>query len=289
MLQFCRLEFYIPCEKDFRVLLAGDTHLILADEMDNQRKRDLAKDRINCFGYPEPILEKWNETIDYANENCDLFLHVGDLIDFVSHKNLAVMKESMEKIRIPFLMAAGNHEFSQYVGEAFEDDAYKAQTFDIVQAEAANSLDFCSRVFNGVNFVAIDNVYYLFKERHIEMLKKECEKGLPIVLLLHTPLYTPDFFEQVMFSRKTPCAYLCGTPPEKMESYPENRRRQQMPDAVTLKMLDYLRDNPMIKGIWTGHFHTQFFTWFTPSIPMIVTGGNHRGEVTEIVIRNPKE
>ena len=34
-------------------------------------------------------------------------------------------------------MAAGNHEYSLYVGEAFEDEAYKIQSFALVQIRFA--------------------------------------------------------------------------------------------------------------------------------------------------------
>jgi len=57
---------------------------------------------------------------------------------------------------------AGNHEFSQYVGEAEEDEAYKAQSFAAVQGVYPNDLVFASRIVHGVNFVAVDNTYYRF-------------------------------------------------------------------------------------------------------------------------------
>lgn len=288
MLKFCHVDLQIPCGKPFRILLAGDTHLIHADEMDDPRKQELALRRIRDFGPTHEVQACWDETIEYANENCDLFLHAGDLIDFVSHKNHAVMKESLASVRIPFLMAAGNHEFSLYVGEAKEDDAYKAQSFDLIQSAVSNDLDFASLQLNGINFVAIDNSYYLFKERHLKKLKDECRKGLPIVLLLHNPLYSEGLHELSQKIRKHPCTWLCGVPEEKLTGYPPARREQQQPDETTSKMLDFLRSEPMIKGILAGHLHFQVISKFTKDIPQIITGGNYNGTVTEIFICNPR-
>lgn len=288
MLNCTRIELKVPCKKPFRILLAGDTHLIHVDEQDDLRKQELAVRRVRDFGPAEEVQAYWDETIRYANENCNLFLHAGDLIDFVSHKNCAVMKESLASIRIPLLMAAGNHEFSQYVGEAKEDDAYKAQSFEQIQSAARNHLDFASLQLNGINFIAIDNSYYLFKKRHLLQLKDECKKGFPIILLLHNPLFSEGLHDLSRQIRKQPCTYLCGVPDEYLIAYPPARREQQTPDEPTLKMLDFLRAEPLIKGIFAGHLHYQITSTFTRDIPQIVTGGNYNGAVTELFIRNPE-
>ena len=287
MLNCTRIALKVPCTKPFRILLAGDTHLIHVDEQDDLRKQELAVRRVRDFGPAEEVQAYWDETIRYANENCNLFLHAGDLIDFVSHKNCAVMKESLASIRIPLLMAAGNHEFSQYVGEAKEDDAYKAQSFERIQSAARNHLDFAALQCNGINFIAIDNSYYLFKEWHLLQLKEECKKGYPIILLFHNPLYSAGLHDLSRQIRKQPCTYLCGVPEEQLLSYPPARREQQQPDEPTLGMLEFLRSEPLIKGIFAGHLHFQIMADFTENIPQIITGGNYNGTVTEIFIRNP--
>ena len=197
------------------------------------------------------------------------------------------MKENQKKIRIPFLMAPGNHEFSQYVGEAKEDDACKAESFELVEKAADQVLDFAKLEYNGILFIAIDNSYYLFKERHLTLLKQECSKGFPVILLLHTPLYGEEMYDLSQKTRNHPCTYLCGVPEEKMHSYPPDRREQQKPDAVTLEMLDFIRTTPAIKGIFAGHLHFQALAPFTGESLQIITGGNFRGEVTEIFVQNP--
>ena len=61
-------------------------------------------------------------------------------------------------------MAAGNHEYSLYVGEAWEDAAYRNQSLATVQEAFINNIRMAARVIGGVNFVALDDGYYLFEE-----------------------------------------------------------------------------------------------------------------------------
>lgn len=284
MLNITRFELDIPCEKDFCVVHASDSHLIFADDRENQRKRELAARRVNDFGPADQVLTRFEETLAHALAHAELFLHTGDVIDFVSRKNLEVMQSRFEGVSM--LMCAGNHEFSQYVGEAKEDDAYKAQTFDLVQSYAPNDLDFTSKVVNGVNFVAIDNGYYLFKERHAAAFREEVRKGLPIILLLHNPIYTPALVEFHRMARpKSPCYYLCGAPEEILNGYPQARQEQQRADAETQSFIRMLRQEPLLKAIFAGHVHFPVITRFAEGVPQIVAGGNFRGELNEILIR----
>jgi hypothetical protein len=70
-------------------------------------------------------------------------------------------------------MATGNHEFSRYVGEAFEDERYRLGTYDYVQRHFRNDLTFAAREICGVNFVACNNGYYRFTGEQLDAVRKE--------------------------------------------------------------------------------------------------------------------
>ena len=57
---------------------------------------------------------------------------------------------------------------------------------------ALNVLEFASKIVNGINFVALDNSYYNFDKEQFCFLREQVAKGLPIILLLHNPLYEKD-------------------------------------------------------------------------------------------------
>ena len=106
----------IGAEKPFRFLHMSDTHFALADDRDDKRKNDLAKARSGWYSDAEKVS---SEIEAFAKENHLTIAHTGDYIDFVSEANLDRLKKFTEENDV--FMAAGNHEFSLYVGEAFED------------------------------------------------------------------------------------------------------------------------------------------------------------------------
>ncbi len=250
-----RIEIGLP--KPLRFLHTTDNHLTLADERDNERKRELAAARHHAFEDDDNRVQKsLDMMIDYCNQNCDLLLHTGDLIDFVSYKNLEVAKAYLD--RTDYIMCAGNHEFSQYVGEAWEDESYKRQSFSLVQSISKCNLEFSSRLIGGVNLVAVDNGYYYFLQEQLDALKTEVAKGYPILLLMHNPIYTEDLYDEMMVRRKRECAYLCGCPDEKLATYDEHRRRQQQPYFATNEFIEYVKNEPLVKALITGHLHFNY-------------------------------
>ena len=249
----------------FTVIHASDTHLTYADMRDGPRKVDLLAWRLPSFPHAEKTLAE----LGALSEELQVpILHTGDLIDYVSCANLEAVKAFTSTHDV--FMATGNHEFSLYVGEAKEDAAYRNQSLPAVQACFRNNIRMDSRVINGVNFVALDNGYYLFEPEQYAFLKGEVAKGLPIVLMMHTPLFDPVYYERMM--SYCPCAYLMGVPDELMQSYPPDRYEQQKADALTLDMMDYVAKEPLIKFILTGHQHFNFESVYAGRIPQLTVG-----------------
>ena len=249
----------------FRLLHISDTHLTLADSRDDKRKLDLAADRSKYFPNAEKDLA---EACGLAKREHMTIVHTGDLIDFVSEKNLDRAAEFTRDNDVFFI--AGNHEFSLYVGEAFEDEAYRNQSLAHVQKSFPDDLRFCVRVINGVKLIGIDDGYYRFDEPQLEALKRECDEGLPIILLLHNPLHEPELYSHAM--KNNPCAYLTSTPEELMTGYGEYRYRQQKADEITLEATRFIESCPLIKAIFAGHLHYDYDGVVAGRLPQYVTG-----------------
>lgn len=272
----------VGAARPFRALHLSDSHICRADDRENERKRALAEGRSAVFdeGVPGRSEEYLREQLAYADAHRLPILYTGDFCDFVSEANLEAMRETL--FTRDCFMAAGNHEYSLYVGEAFEDEAYKLQSYDHVQSFCENDLRFAAREMGGVNFVAVDNVYYNFTDDQLARLRREIEKGLPIVLMMHTPIYTPELRDYVLDELKQPCAYLVGAPENVAASYPPDRRVQQSTDAPTRAFIDYVQSQPLIRAVLAGHLHYDFETRLPGGARQIVTGGGFRGCAREI-------
>lgn len=278
----------VGATEPFYALHISDTHLTRVDERDNERKKELSAWRKKSFPHAEEYFE---DAIRYAKEDKMLLLHTGDLIDFVSDANLEYVKDKLQGVDCFF--AAGNHEYSQYVGEAKEDEAYKAQSYDKVQAVYPNNLKFATRVINGVNFVAIDDVYYNFTKEHLELMKNEVKKGLPIVLMCHVPIYTEHSYAVEIHKNNGRCAYVTGAPLELTETYecdptlPEelqwkNRSVQQFSDKPTLAFVKWIKKQPLVKAVLCGHNHEFYQGPFSDTAMQHMAGATYKGMATEI-------
>ncbi len=270
----------INAEQPFKALHISDSHLCLADSRENDRKLKLAQDRKRYFNRGEQYLDA---ALDHAGKNGELLLYTGDLIDFVSQSNLEAISKKFQNANV--FGSAGNHEFSQYVGEAREDAAYKAQSFDRVQKAYPNDLTFASQIVNGVNLVAFDNVYYNVTAEQLARFKEETAKGLPIVAFCHCPFYTPELFDFAMNRPGAKCAYVVAVPEEEMKHYESYRGRQQKADRQTVEFFDWFKKQPLIKALFCGHLHYNWNGPVSPTARQYVVGGNFAGNAYEITFQ----
>ena len=269
----------------FTLFHMSDNHISLADGRDNERKQNLAKRRADAFtaGRPHRLQERTEELLAYVRESGHPMVHTGDMIDFTSEANFDYARRAFDGIDV--MMAAGNHEFSQYVGEAWEDEAYKAQSMAAVVGTFSDRILFGERIINGVKIITLDNNYYYITPLLFDKLKAALADGMPAVLAMHTPLYSADMYEQVM-AGKAPDAppYLFACPEEKLRALEAKRNRQQIPDALSTEFLHFCENCPNLKAVLAGHLHEFFASRLDSGIPQYIAGGACGGEMIEYTV-----
>lgn len=285
-LELRRIRLEVGASKPFKAVHVSDTHIVRADATDKDpRKVELAAKRCKHMRYGEHYL---NEAVAAARRDNALLLHTGDMIDFVSNANLDLVGRYFGSD--DWFVSSGNHEFSKYVGEAREDAAYKADSYDRVSAHYPNDLTFASRVVNGINFVAIDDVYYNLTESQLALMEKEVAKGLPIVILCHVPFYTPRHHDDELKRSRGLCSYQTGVPDDKIATWRapakplskaddwRDRRIQQRADAPTREFIKYIKAQPLLKAILCGHCHRFWEERFSPTAVQYVCGATFQGQ-----------
>ena len=283
MLKLIKTTIEIGLEKPVKLLHVTDTHLTLCDDRDNERKQKLAAARTREFGDVNgSIVANLNEQIAYAEAHCDLLVHTGDLIDFVSTANVAMARALLKYENVFFI--AGNHEYSQYVGEAWEDAAYRMNSYMQMGFGLGVDMFFNARQVGGVNLVAMDNGYYLFEDWQLWRLRREVEKGLPVVLCIHDPLFEPSLYESIMSKPGATSAGIVGCDEDRLLRYSEFRAVQQRPDEPTLRMIDYIEHEPRIKAVLAGHLHFNYESRLAGGQMQYITGGGYEGVAREVTI-----
>ena len=248
----------------FKIIHLADTHMTYADMRDGERKVELAKKRSQYFRGAEDTLELASAL---AREyGCPIF-HTGDLSDFVSVANLERVKQFINENDLT--LSAGNHEFSQYVGEAIEDAAYREQSLAKVQAVYKNDIRASAREINGVNFIFLDDGYYKIDGGQLAFLHCELERGIPTVIVMHTPIYEPKLY--AIERAHHDCGYLLGVPDELVDGYGSERARQQRADAITGEAIELIKSTPCVRAIIAGHLHRDYENMLTDSVLQLTT------------------
>lgn len=283
-----KLHIKVGARKPFSALHIADSHLTRVDARENERKHALSASRVQHFLQGEAY---FSAALRYARQNNLLLLHSGDVIDFVSEANLDYVAEQL--LTVKAFVSAGNHEYSQYVGEAKEDEAYKAQSYACVQEAYPNDLRMASQVVHGVNFISLDDVYYHVTKEQYQWMKKQVERGLPIVLVCHVPFYTEKHCQQNLRENNGLAAYMTGVPEDITKTFqanpslPEeeqwrNRSVQQKADIPTLEFIAWLKQQPLLKAILAGHCHAFYEERFSPTAVQYTVGAGYEGAAYEI-------
>ena len=278
MLNITKTTIEIGLDKPLKVLHVTDNHLPLCDDRDNERKKAVAARKADRR---DEMVAYLNEEVAYAEENCDLLVHSGDLIDFVSKANVDFARELLKKEKILYI--AGNHEYSQYVGEAWEDQNYRMNSYMNMGPNGLGvNMFFTSRVVGGVNFVGIDDAYHQVEDWQTERLRMEVKKGLPIVLFMHAPLFEQSLYERSIEFWKDSSAYVVGCDEEHLLTYSESHAAGQRPTEATKRFVDYVNSEKQIKAVLAGHLHFDFESRLPGGTMQYVTNRGDRGFAREI-------
>ncbi len=286
-MRLASVSLSVGAEVPFRAILSSDNHLCRCDAAEAARdplKAELARKRSCVFPVAEPSFAELAALV--RSRPGDLLLYAGDLPDFVSDANLAVAAEFWREAGEgrPLLAAPGNHEFSLYVGEAPEDEAYKAQSAGRVREAWPNDLPLATLVHGGVLFVSLDNSYYLVSEAQREAFRREAARGLPTVLLCHNPFWEEDLAEKTLADAHGRAAFLCGAPDAALARFSDRHAAAvQAPDATTRAFLADLRATPNLRAVLAGHVHRFHVGELFPGVPQICSGAGYRGEAVEIL------
>lgn len=262
-------------EKPFSLLHISDTHFTSAYPHEDEKKRILMEKRSRTFGGRQE--EALRDSLSWARETCDFVLHTGDLIDWVSEANLDLVKKYFGKENFG---AVGNHEYSRYMWLEREgkDNAYKQLSAKALQEAFPFDIRFDSRIVNGVNFVTLDSVYGYVDADQAECFDAEVKKGLPMILAVHVPFYTPELW-------RASCKYWSHSKYRSSEIAESKKAyKVQQTDPVTVKFIERLKKEPLLKGILAGHMHVSVQDRFSPTAEQYVVGANFAYHGREVLV-----
>lgn len=277
-----KTEIKAGLKKPLRFLHVSDSHKVPWDNRTPEQEK-LAIQRRKSFSKADKY---WQICLEYSKNKNLPILHTGDVFDFYNPASLEFLKNDVMPNVVAY--SVGNHELSLKYG-THKDGLPTTEMKDAISKNAGYDISFSSHIVDGLNIIAMDDGYYQFTEAQLEKLEAEIKRGLPILILCHIPIYTEDFFEKD-FAYKTSrnpklkVASAVGIPSHQLEKCIPRARDARRATETTMKVVDILHNNPLIKGILCGHVHHTLSCVMPNGAIQACIGGGYSGWAQEITI-----
>ncbi len=264
-----------------KIMVIGDTHLFLDDargepftSYSGRMAKAYNKTKHFKTGGPTHPQESFEKALAFAKESrVHLLALVGDVFSFPSEAAIDWAYARLKTAGVPYLYIAGNHDW-HYEGMEGSETALRtewtAKRLKTLYQGQHPLMAVCE--INGVRFVAIDDSTYEILPEQLAFFRDQVASGLPLVLLMHIPLYAPG--RDVGFG--------CGHPEwgAKRDKNWEIERRPKWPEAghtpVTRAFRREVFAAPNLLGIVAGHTHQQSLDCIN-GVPQFVTEANANG------------
>ena len=269
-------------EGEYNFFFLADLHMSLADDRERHEVQEYSIERGHHFqsarGVPSANLLSY--IVELANYlNVDALLLGGDIIDTPSLLNIETLGYELDKLKVPYVMTIGNHDFTweraHLTEDTFTELRPRLDPFVGEFAEGGKVIE-----FEGFRIVTLDNSLHNIVSPNVleEMLLLEDEK--PLIIMLHIPLTTGMTYELVDYSiqvwgdRGTGASWVLvgdgGIEPDESTRY---------------LMKEILGENSPVVAILAGHVHFSFTDMLTENIVQHTAPAGYRGEIILLTVR----
>lgn len=276
---FTTEEVTIPVEgvsKEYTIAWVSDLHLV-SDHEAGDAPGDVHAEYLDAIGRRYEGLavtedgvhaeELWPEIINYLNyTDLDGVIFGGDLMDYCSNSNVAVIREGLDRLRIPYIYIRADHDYGAYYGGVFftETEA-RALHRTIDGDEAANK--FWDR--NEFMVLGIDNSTKDMPEYYMNMAADVYSRGRPVIMATHVP------YESMV----DPSLAECSMQVRNKIYYWSDASEQFRPNDITRRYLDMIySEDTVVRQVLAGHLHTSWDGMLTQQVPQHIFspafGGN---------------
>ncbi len=274
--------------KETLIFHVTDTHLSIDDDRGKEfkkfSKRMAGAYAVNShFQTGEDVTTKecFTNTLALAkNQGADLIALTGDIFSFPSEAAVEWAHNKLMETGLPFVYTAGNHDW-HYEGMKGSSQELREEWAEhrLKPMYQGNHPLYTSYDINGIRIVCIDNSTYEILPEQLDFFRDQVNSGLPLVLLMHIPLYIPG--RTVGFG--------CGHPQwgaESDKNYEIERRekwRKNGHTRTTFIFRDEVFKSNNLLSIFAGHIHHPSLD-VERGVPQVVSATNTTGAYTDIRI-----
>lgn len=217
--------------------------------------------------------ERFPLLFDYANEiEADGLFLTGDLIDFPSEKNIAMLYENVNRFKGKSIFCLGNHDWN------YSDDYMTGNSVTTNRPlfnDLTNGDPYLSyEEYDDFLIVAVDNSSDVVTQETVDKFLALYEKNKPIILLLHVPLHADTLEPDV---RKAWGNRNITMGPGAMGS--DWGTVIQFYNAVAVD------ENSPVVAVFSGHVHFNHEDVLPNGVPQYVTSTGYTGDCRVVTVK----
>lgn len=217
--------------------------------------------------------ERFPMFFDYAEKiGADGMFLTGDLVDFPSEKNVAMLYNNATRISGNAIFCLGNHDWN-YSDDYMTSNAYA--TYKPLFSElCGGDPDIAVVEYDEFIVVAIDNSADMVTQETVDKFFALYEKNKPIILLLHVPLHVDTLAPDVMNA--------WGGRNITMGIGAMGEGWQSVRDLYTSVCLD---ENTPVVAVFAGHVHFNHVDTFPNGVTQYVTNAGYFGDCRVVTVK----
>lgn len=248
-----------------------------AKAMDANRRNYIAARR-NAFTDGFMLSEeRMPYMFSYADQiGADMLLLTGDILDFPSELNMSMMYENIAALKTPTLFTLGNHDW------CFADD-YLTPNAAATYIPAFNKMSVGQPAddpyvryveYDEFMIVAVDNSADYVTASTVDKFLALCEKGKPIILMLHVPLHVDSLIED--------CTKVWG---KDLGMGGDTGVCAWSPDVQRFYHAVAEDENSPVVAVLAGHVHFTHEDVLPNGVPQYITSTAYTGDCRVITVK----
>lgn len=210
----------------------------------------------------------WPEIIKYLNYyTFDGVIFGGDIMDYCSNSNVAVIKEGLDKLRIPYIYIRADHDYGTYYGGIFFEETDARALHQQIDGDEI-AYKFWDR--NEFIVLGIDNSTKDMPEYYLNMVADVYTRGKPVIMVTHVP-YEPqvdDTLAELSMQVRNTIYYW------------SDASDHFKPNAITRQYLEMLySEDTVVEQVLAGHLHASWDGMLTQQVPQHIFAPAFSGSI----------
>ena len=249
----------------------GDVHAEYLDAI-NKRYEELA---VTADGIHAE--ELWPEIVKYLNYNdFDGIIFGGDMMDYCSNSNIAMIKEGLDSLHVPYIYIRADHDYGAYYGGVFFTETEARELHQTIDGD-----EISHKFWDMGDYIVlgIDNSTKDMPDYYLNMVADVYTRQKPVIMATHVPYESQVDESLAQLSMQV----------RNQIYYWSNASEHYIPNTITSQYFDMIySEDTIVEQVLAGHLHATWDGMISTQVSQHIFAPAYSGNIGIIHIV-PKE